>query len=208
MMDPFMFLVWIYIWSTIFTCVAGGDILASDRKFNTVTLYFSRPIQKDDYFVGKFLTMFAMVSLVCLLPSIIQIAMVYGVYTGMEGADIDVNEMARGFLVLGILMTFVFACIAMAFSSITKSRGFASLGIFVFIFMSEIISNVFAYIVDRNFGYMSIMSDLGMVLAHAADFDTSASFYQWHLALAALIIMSGFFLGLSYMQIKRMDLSE
>ena len=206
MMEPLGFFFYLFVWATLYTAVAGGDILSSDRKYNTVTLYFSRPITKDDYFAGKFLTLYTIISLVCLLPCLIMIMMIYGI--GEDVLTFDVAPAARGFLVLGLLWNLLFTAIAMGFSSTTTNQWFATVGTFAFLFISSLLGGLFSIFIHRDFGYLNINTDLSIMLNHFGGFEQMESYYRWEPALAAILLMSGFFLALAYMQTKRMDLSE
>lgn len=206
MMNPGFFLVYLFFWSTIYASIAGGDILAADRKYNTLTLYFSRPITKEDYMAGKFLTMFATVSLVTLLPCLIIIAMIYGIQT--SGSDTDVDALARGFIILGILWALLYTAIPMGFSASTTNKWFASAGTFAFMFFSSTIALVFAQFIHRDLGYMSILNDMLIVLAGYGELSDGASYYIPELAVLSMLVMSVGFLGWAYLQVKKLDLSE
>ncbi len=212
MRNPFLFLVWSFIWSIIFTSVAGGDLLSSDRKFNTVTLYFSRPLEKIDYFLGKVATSFTLMGLVTFIPCLIMSLVVYGTFKGdaelVSGISFDVDRMAGAIIFMGIIWAILFGSISLMFSSFTKNRWYATAGIFAFIFFSELIGGLMAWLIHRDFGYVSITNDLAQLLVGLADVTTTASYYQWEVGLGYMVGLSIFSLLVSYLQIKRMDMSE
>ncbi|HKK71747.1 MAG TPA: ABC transporter permease subunit [Candidatus Krumholzibacteria bacterium] len=41
------------IWVVIFTIMVGSDLIAADRRGKALQLYFSKPITRNDYIVGK-----------------------------------------------------------------------------------------------------------------------------------------------------------
>jgi ABC-2 type transport system permease protein len=210
--DPVIFLVNTFVWSTIFTAVAGGDILSSDRKYNTVTLYFSRPVKKTDYFIGKVITAFTLIGLVTFIPCIIMMAIVYGAFgddaTLFTGDSYNVGRMVISLFITGFVWALLFSAISLFFSSLTKNRWFATAGIFSFIIFSEILAGLMAGMAHRDFGYISIINDLLRILTGIGDVDTAASYYQWEMALVYIAGLSVACLLVVYHQIKRMDMSE
>ena len=68
---PFIaFFVISFVWLVLPTAILGGPILSEDFQYNSITLYLSRPLNRLDYFLGKYLTLFALISLIALLPNI------------------------------------------------------------------------------------------------------------------------------------------
>ncbi|MEE8105562.1 MAG: hypothetical protein V3T86_08525 [Planctomycetota bacterium] len=61
---------WVQIPAVLLAAIVGGPLIAEDRRSHSLPLYFSRPITHLTYTLGKFLTIFAYLSLPILLPSI------------------------------------------------------------------------------------------------------------------------------------------
>ena len=144
------FFVLSFIWLLLFTSVVGGPMLAEDFQYNVITLYLSRPLQRVDYFLGKYYTLFGLISLISVLPNIVIGAFIIGVNYGNSTDDFDYYKFSYSLISIGILMTFVFTNIGMAFSSLTKNHKFASGGIFAFIFFSNVLSIALSNLYQPN----------------------------------------------------------
>ena len=148
-----------FIWLLLFTAIAGGPILSEDLQYNAITLYLSRPLQRVDYFLGKYLTLFCLVSLIALLPNIFIAGFIIGVLYDTSVEDFDFYRFAFSLIGIGLLMTFVFTNIGLALSASTKNHKYASGGIFAFIFFSNIISLALSNLYD-DIIYCSIWANL------------------------------------------------
>jgi ABC-type transport system involved in multi-copper enzyme maturation permease subunit len=117
----FAYFIFSFIWLLFFTTVVGGPILAEDFQYNTVTLYLSRPLKRFDYFLGKYLTLFALISLIALIPNILLSFYIIGVQYDTPSGNLDYYRFSYSFIGIGVLMTFVFTNIGMAFSVMTNN---------------------------------------------------------------------------------------
>jgi ABC-type transport system involved in multi-copper enzyme maturation permease subunit len=197
-----------FIWLLLFTAVAGGPIISEDFQFNAITLYLSRPLQRLDYFLGKYLTLFSLISLMALLPNIFIAAFIIGVLYGTPISDFDYYRFAYSMIGLGVLMTFVFTNIGMAFSAMTKSHKYASGGIFAFIFFSNIISLALSGLYE-DIIYCSIWANLMIIFSAWVDIgDEGPGSFDWHISFGILMLISIICLAIVWYKVQRAEISE
>ncbi len=141
--------------------IAGAGLIARDREFRALSLYFSRPVDFWDYVSGKFLILTFYAGLITLAPAlllfVIQLFLTsdatflktyYWIPFAMSGA------FAVTVAVLGSLM--------LAVSAIAGSRSAAIL-FFALIWFPEIMRNILTRI--PNAGYFSVSADLRQILS-------------------------------------------
>jgi len=197
-----------FIWILLFTAVAGGPIIAEDIEYNAITLYFSRPIERMDYFIGKYLTLFALISLIALLPNIFISAYVVGMLYGTSTEGFDYYTFGYSLIGIGILMTFVFTNLGMAFSALTKNFKYAAGGIFTVIFFSNIISIVLSNLY-RNIIYCSIWSNFLIIFNKFNDFrDNDALDFDPIISFGILMLISIICLIIIWFRIYKAEVSE
>jgi len=197
-----------FIWLLLFTAVVGGPILSEDFQFNSITLYLSRPLRKLDYFLGKYLTLFVLVSLIGFIPTIFVSAFIIGILYGTSVREFDYYTFSYSLMVVGLLMTFVFTNIGMAFSAMTKNHKYASGGIFAFLFFTNILSLALSNLYE-DIMYCSIWANFMILFADwssagnntLVDFDSNVS-------LAILMIISIICLTIVWIKLQRVELSE
>jgi ABC-2 type transport system permease protein len=139
-----------FLWIVLLTAVAGSSLISRDLKNNTFTLYFSRPLTWVDYAIGKFMALATALSLITIVPTVLIFS------TKMAFLDepfIFVIEKLPilGGMVLSYLIAIVFfSSVAMALSSMTKRGVFAGVGIFAYLVMAPIISDLLVEIFDND----------------------------------------------------------
>jgi ABC-type transport system involved in multi-copper enzyme maturation permease subunit len=140
----------ILIWTTLVSTIAGSRLISDDLANNSFTLYLSRPIAKENYYLGKFGSIFLVVSTLSLLPSIIMASMVVGLSTGGSDPGYNVTAVVLTFIAVGFIVALVLSSIAMAFSSMTKNYLYAGVGIFCTILFSTIIPNILSALTKND----------------------------------------------------------
>lgn len=197
-----------FIWLLLFTAIAGGPIISEDFQYNAITLYLSRPLQRLDYFLGKYLTLLCLISLMALLPNIFISAFVIGILYGTSVSDFDYYLFAYSMIGIGALMTFVFTNIGMAFSATTKSHKYASGGIFAFIFFSNIISLALSGLYE-DIIYCSIWANMMIIFSAWIDVgDNGPADFDWHISFGILMLISLVCLLIVWYKVQRAEISE
>lgn len=197
-----------FIWLLLFTAIVGGPILSEDSQYNAITLYLSRPLQRVDYFIGKYLTLFCLIALIALLPNIFIAAFIIGIFYDASPGDFDFYTFAYSLIGIGLLMTFVFTNIGLAFSASTNNHKYASGGIFAFIFFSNVISLALSNLYD-DIIYCSIWVNLMIIFSKWNDVGNNGFVDVDHnISLAILMIISMLCLLFVWFKIQRAELSE
>jgi ABC-type transport system involved in multi-copper enzyme maturation permease subunit len=203
------FFILSFIWLLLFPAIVGGPILAEDFRYNSISLYLSRPLKKMDYFLGKYLTLFGLIALIAVLPNIIIAIFVVGTLYGAPTETFDYYQFAYALIGIGFLMTFVFTNIGIAFSAMTDNYKYASGGIFAFLFFSNVLSLALANLYDKIM-YLSIWADFMIIFSSWADTGQENGFVDTdpNISMAILLIISIICLLIVFIRIKRADLSE
>ncbi len=206
---PFIaYFIFSFIWLLLFTSVVGGPIFAEDFQYNSITLYLSRPLQRFDYFLGKYLTLFGLIALIAIIPNIIISAFIIGVSYGTSTSDFDYYQFSYSLIGIGFVMTFVFTNIGLVFSAITKNYKYASGGIFTFIFFSNILSLALSNL-SEDITYLSIWANLMIIFSDWNGLqDNSVNNFDANISLAILMIISLICLAIIWFRIQRTDISE
>lgn len=124
-----------------FVAAQGPELLVRDQRHGTLTLYFSRAIERTDYVLAKFLALFVAISLVLGLP---QVIMLLGALfatpdlgSGVAAVLPDIGPVVgRTAVVAGLL-----AGVGLAASAFTSRRAFAAATIIaVFLVLTGVVS--------------------------------------------------------------------
>lgn len=202
----FVYFVTVFIWLLIFTTVVGAPLISQDLQYNAITLYLSRPIKRDDYFLGKFVTLFALIALIALLPTIIMAGIMVSVFYDRPDPGFNVNQFALAFIAIGILSTFVFTNIALAISSTTRNYKYAGGGIFAFLFFSNVLALALSFL-NKHIQYLSIWFNLMVIADDWQGLDTMKDF-GWATSFTMLVTISMVCMFITWYQIHRAELSR
>src|SRR4029078_1393726 len=67
----FHYFLWWELWfSMLLVLLVGPTLISQDLRYNALALYFSRPLRRIDYFVGKLGVIVALISAVIIVPSV------------------------------------------------------------------------------------------------------------------------------------------
>lgn len=122
---------------------SGCGAISDDLRYRTFQLYFSKPISRVEYAVGKFLSLFALGGLVAIVPTIAVGALRLAFYARSEFLTVVLQDTAIG-LGLTILITAVFAAIVLGLSSLTSRTGYVVLSWIGVLLVPLIMSGVIA----------------------------------------------------------------
>jgi len=123
--------------------VAGCGVVSEDLRYRTFQLYFSKPITRADYALGKFLGLWLLAAQVSVIPMTIV-----SLLRGALFIRTDMFKEVALALVLGVVLAAVFSAILAAIvaglSSLTNSQGTAVLMFLGVIFVPQILSLIVA----------------------------------------------------------------
>jgi ABC-2 type transport system permease protein len=112
--------------SMILILMVGPSLISQDIRFNALPLYFSRPLRRIDYFLGKLGVIGAFLGLVLIVPSLVA----YGL--GLL-FSLDISILADTFRLLiacvayGLIMTLSAGMLILALSSLSRNSRYIGL---------------------------------------------------------------------------------
>jgi hypothetical protein len=104
----------------------GPGLISRDLRFNALPLYFSRPIRRFDYFLGKLGTITWFLLMVTVVPSIL--AWVLGILFSLNfSVAIDTLPILGAVIVYGVIVSVSAGLLMLAMSSLTRKSGYVVL---------------------------------------------------------------------------------
>jgi ABC-2 type transport system permease protein len=135
------FLVTEMRFSMILVLLVGPSLISRDLRFNALPLYFSRPLRRIDYFIGKLGVVGYFLGLVLIVPTLIAYAL--GLLFSLDITIIrDTFPLLLAALGYGILMTLSAGLVILALSSLSRNSRFVGLFWLAVWFVTSIASTV------------------------------------------------------------------
>lgn len=134
---------------------AGAGLIADDIKFNSLQLYFSRPLRKKDYLLGKVSVLVVFLLFLTLIPGLILFVMKL-IFSGGLKFFGDFPLLPLSIIVYSLLLTAFFSLYTLLLSSISKSRRYVIILIVGVYFFLEILFAIF-YDIFKD-PYLSLFS--------------------------------------------------
>jgi len=195
--------------SLFLAAVVGSKAISTDLAEKSYTLYFSRPVKKIDYITIKYGSVIATMLMVTMIPVMVT-------YAGLILlSNVDLEYILDHLWVWGAILThsllisMVFATLAIAFSSLTARKFYAAFGLVIVYFISAIISAIIVDDFHKDEGTMvslhTSIEIVGTRIFRASDITYD---YNWEYnlyVLLTIIIISFIVLTL---KIWRTELSE
>jgi ABC-2 type transport system permease protein len=174
---------------------SGAGLIASDRRCNALTLYFSKPVSFWDYVAGKWLVVGFYGMLVTAVPSLILFLLrvflardmtFFNAYFWIPLASIGTTLLAV--LTLGGLV--------LALSSISKSARSAAVFFFAFIMFTDLFRMILSKIPEV--GLISLTRDLYQVASRLFGLQPQDPFPVWAAVIVLAAVNIGFLLILKW----------
>lgn len=164
---------------------AGAGLIADDMRHNALQLYFSRPLRKRSYLLGKASVVFAFVLALTLLPGLILLIMKL-IFSASFALLAQYPWLPLSILACSALYAVFFASYTLLLSALSRNRRYVTILIFAVYFFSDILHGIF-YGAFRNpyFALLSIKANLKQV--GSAIFGQTPPFaFPWPLSLLVL----------------------
>ncbi len=130
------------VFTMLLAAIICAEIISSDLANSSFVLYFSRPVRAMDYLLGKFVGLMGVMWVFCLIPPIAYVLVMLGTQTG---DDYSGGLKILGLTILaGMVTAIYFLPFGLMISSMTKSKAYAGIGIFMSFFVLLIVSGIFA----------------------------------------------------------------
>ena len=122
--------------------VVGAGLVSDDLKYNSLQLYFSRPIQKKDYLIGKAAIILFFLLLLTLVPGVLFIIFKL-LFSGSFRFIAAYPWLPISVIVFSLFVSLFFCLYTLLLSSLSKNRRYVSILVFVIYILSEILFGVF-----------------------------------------------------------------
>jgi ABC-2 type transport system permease protein len=104
----------------ILVLMVGPSLISQDLRFNALPLYFSRPVQRSDYFVGKLAIIAYFLALVAVVPA--AAAWLLGVFFSLEfSVFLDTLRILGAVVVYGLIVAGSAGLLMLALSSLSRN---------------------------------------------------------------------------------------
>lgn len=166
--------------------LSGASLISDDLKYNSLQLYFARPLKKKDYLLGKASTLFFFLLLLTLVPGLIFITAKL-IFSGSFKFLASYPLLPLSVLLYSFLVTAFFSFYTLLISSLSKNRRYVSILIFGIYIFSDIFFGIF-YSIFRNqyFALLSIKNNMRQI--GALIFNTQTPFeVPWILSLLIIV---------------------
>jgi ABC-2 type transport system permease protein len=112
--------------SMILLLLVGPNLISQDLRFNALPLYFSRPLRRIDYFLGKLGIIAAFLAMVVILPSVVAYAL--GLLFSLDITIIrDTYKVLLASIAYGLVIAVSAGLLMLAMSSLTRSSRYTAL---------------------------------------------------------------------------------
>lgn len=204
----FLFYFILFIWLVLIATVGGGRLISKDYADNSLTLYLSRPITKTNYFLGKYGSMFLLISMISFIPSLIIATIIVGFNAGVSDLSYDLTAVVLTLIALGFLIALVFSSISMVLSSITKNPRYAGVGIFCALFFPETLRGIlFGISEDKHAHLISFLYIFQLLGDKWSGFNTIEDF-DWPLPFGIIMTIVIVCLAITWFKLSKSELSE
>jgi ABC-2 type transport system permease protein len=135
--------------SMIVILLVGPGLISRDLRFNALPLYFSRPLRRIDYFVGKLGVVVVFLGSVLVVPSVI--AYVLGLVFSLDWTILrDTFPLLLASVAYGAVMSISAGLLILALSSLSRNSRYVGLFWLGVWFVSSIVGTVLAGINEER----------------------------------------------------------
>lgn len=145
---------------------AASGLISDDLRHNSLQLYFSRPLRKRDYFMGKASVIVFFLLIITLIPSLILFLMKL-IFSGSFEFFSTYPWLPLSIIGYSLLIIGFFSFYALFLSSLSQNRRYVAVLIFGLYFFSDILFGIFRGIFHSPyFSLLSLKSNLQQVGAY------------------------------------------
>jgi ABC-2 type transport system permease protein len=120
------FLLWELWFSMVLVLLVGPNLISQDLRYNALPMYFSRPLRRMDYFLGKLGIIAALLAAIIIVPSLI--AYLLGMLFSLDVTIIrDTLPILLGAVTYGFVITISAGMLMLALSSISRNSRYIAL---------------------------------------------------------------------------------
>ena len=120
----------------IFVAAIASDLVGNDRRSRTLALYFSRPIERDDYALAKIAALSSGLLALTVLPQAVMFAgNAVGASNGLDWMRDNADDIPR-FVASGLILCVTFGALGILVASYAERRAFAMISVVAIFFIS------------------------------------------------------------------------
>jgi ABC-2 type transport system permease protein len=155
----FDFLSWQLFWIFAMSLYIGSGLIANDLRCNALQIYFSKPLRRVDYLLGKLGILFFFVLSVTLVPGLL-LWLLHLMFAGTWEALQQNAWIGLSILVYSLILALINGLLMLAFSSLSKNSRFAGLVFFAVYFFSESVYGVLRVVSrDTSLAFCSLKNN-------------------------------------------------
>jgi ABC-2 type transport system permease protein len=135
--------------SMLVVLLVGPGLISRDLRFNALPLYFSRPLRRIDYFLGKLGVVVAFLGLVLVVPS--AIAWLLGLLFSLDLSIVrDTFPLLLASLAYGVVLSVSAGLLILALSSLSRNSRYVGLFWLGIWFVTSIVGTVLAAVNEEH----------------------------------------------------------
>ncbi|HGE69187.1 TPA: hypothetical protein ENX78_00030 [Candidatus Poribacteria bacterium] len=186
-------------------CVFGGSgLIANDMKSNALQLYFSKPLTRSDYIIGKIAIIMIMLECITAVPCLllfIEYAVLSQDLTFLRENYWLIGSIIAYSLVLNLPITFL----TLALSSVTKNYRYSAIILVAIILGSAVVSGLLKVIFRSSWtNFVMYWYNIGII--GRGLFGMKDEFSEWQWSFVIMLVLSIICFWIMYRKIKGVEI--
>jgi ABC-2 type transport system permease protein len=144
----------------VIVAFSGAGLIANDRKYNALPLYFARPVHFWDYVSGKFAILVFYGGLVTVVPALLLFVLQL-LLTEESGFFAAYYWVPPAIIAMGAMMLAVIGGITLAVSALARGTRSAVVAIFALVYIPDLLAKILSAF--RDVGWISIHRNIEQV---------------------------------------------
>jgi ABC-type transport system involved in multi-copper enzyme maturation permease subunit len=174
------------------TVYAGSGLIANDLAANALPIYFSKPITRRDYVLGKLGIIAACTAAVYLMPVLLLFIFAAGVSPSLDFLGNNLWLLAP-ILGYGVLVVAVTSLFILALSALTRSSRIVGVTFLALVISSGWIGTILSLMLGTDQVLVfSISHDIARLADAFFGEESNLSSLHWSLAAGALVLVAAF----------------
>jgi ABC-2 type transport system permease protein len=183
----------------------GSGLFCEDRRVGAHQLYFSRPITRLDYFLGKFLVVAFFASFTMLVPGMVICVVATLASPEWSFLKQQWDVIPRTFAVTGLWIVLT-SSVTLAVSSLTRRKAFTLIGCFFVLLVLELLGGLLGEVVDpRLRAFSPIVSYFNVASWIFALPDLDAPKVELAHAWLTILTLTGLALSVIALRLRRLE---
>ncbi|MFO0789626.1 MAG: hypothetical protein U0805_09210 [Pirellulales bacterium] len=135
------FFAWQLWFAMVLVLLAGPNLISQDLRYNALPLYFSRPLRRIDYFLGKLGIIVGLIGLAMIGPAVLTY--ILGLLFSLDITIIrDTYSILLASLAYGVILSVSAGLLVLAFSATTRNSRYVALLWLAMLLISSTVSFV------------------------------------------------------------------